>query len=136
MFKKFALVILGWAMLSSGTAHALSVEDVYGYCEPFAKKGFQVKEMTDGICLGYMRGFQSSRLLSCSFLKDQLKRGSISRDSEIWRSRNFVASDANNIRRVILSFLNWAEDNPSKWSELFVSQSFYWMMNDYPCEAD
>ena len=136
MFKKFALVVLGWAMLSSGAAHALSVKEVYGYCKPFANNGFNIQGAADGVCIGYVKVVTTSRQYSCEFLKDQLQRGSISADSETWRSRNFLGSDTGEITALIQTFLNWAEDNPTKWSQLFVGEAFRWMTGDYPCKAD
>lgn len=136
MFKKLALALLGWLILSSGTAYAYTVGEVYGWCKPFADKAFVGREVTDGVCLSYVNGFRDTQQLTCEMLKFHLSEGSISKDDKIWLNRDFFASDADDIKATIQSFVNWAADNPDKWSEEFTSRGFYWMSNDYPCEAE
>ena len=130
-------------ILVAQSAMAMSNETLYKDCKLHARNGFSLAEsegdlelISQSYCEGYMLGIIEKAQNICNFFKSS-KTDSSAEFQDRWRFAAYAfgtSAKNDNLHAIILSFINWAEDNPEKWS--YTPHARDWLYQKWPCDID
>ncbi len=140
---KKLLLILSLVLLSF-SANAISVEHLYSDCKPVKSNGFGSEALTKKqmdsarFCMTYFLGMAEQGYRNCITLDTLLKINKENLSSRVLKILKYNANsnpqvNPNNLKVIITTFINFAENNSDKWGEPVIAHSEKFLSSKFPC---
>ena len=119
----FLISFLLFMFTSLNNAKAANVERLYKDCLSYKNNSFEPDNNDQFACFMFMKALKQSVEYSC-FVQKEFK-GKL---KKMYADTNKISTN-----QFIMSFLNWAEDNPKNWKLTAAWTVQSWAGKDYPC---
>lgn len=138
VFKLFILSLTMIFMSFGANAKFMTTGEVYKECKKFQNNGFNIKNKNNAMdiatgfsCLLRFKTMVEEGDILCLNLKLIYKReGEIPYLRILARRANSLITDIN---QSIMSFINFAEQNPNKWDRWYQQDRYEYFGKNFPC---
>ena len=129
---KYLILILISSTLFFTTAKSsfsATTGQVYGYCQHLKANGFKAKNAGDVACQWYFAGVKEALSVLCDTHKIFGHMG-----QNAFINEQLIDMNQYDVEPLIVSFLNWADKNPSKFNNSPSANIGEWGAKDFPCK--
>ena len=132
MYMKFLVYIiipLTLILQSAKTSYSATTGQLYGYCQHLKSNGFKAQNAGDVACQWYFAGVKESLSALCDTHKIFGHMG-----QNTFINEQLIDMNQFDVEPLIVSFLNWADKNPSKFNNTAASYIGEYGAKDFPCK--
>ena len=124
---KFVVVVLLFISPMSAS-NAATTGQIFGYCQSYKSNGFKASTAEHIACQWYFGGVKDSLTKICITKKVFVHMG-----NNEFINESLIDMVDHDIEPLIISFLNWANNNPKNWNDYPVAHIADWGAKDFPC---